>query len=390
MSHEGTLPPLALYVHIPWCIRKCPYCDFNSHEAKEELPISAYFEMLKRDLDEQLSFAQGRPITSIFFGGGTPSLMPAGAIASLLRHVAQHFDLSHCREITLEVNPGASEHSNFELLLEGGVNRLSFGAQSFDDAQLAKLGRIHTSDEIYTAIKKAKAVGFENFNIDIMHGLPDQSTEEALHDLERALSLAPNHLSWYQLTIEPNTAFFSNAPALPDDDTQYDIYQAGRAMLSEHGFQQYEVSAYAKANKASIHNINYWEFGDYLAIGAGAHGKVSQSDTRQIVRFSHTRAPKDYLARHSCAPANIKVIKKEDLPLEFMMNALRLLRGVKTPLFNERTWLELETVEGTLTRLREKGWLDKDQRYIRPTSHGHYFLNEVLGEFMAQDDPESA
>lgn len=379
------LPPLALYVHIPWCVKKCPYCDFNSHAQQGELPVARYVECLKRDLLTQLPWVQGREIHSIFFGGGTPSLLPATAIADILNAVRNAIPIKKGAEITLETNPGTAEYSDFPALLEAGVNRLSFGAQSFDPTQLKTLGRIHSSDDITTAVSSARTAGFDNYNIDLMHGLPNQSTDAALDDIRRALDLEPTHLSWYQLTIEPNTAFYSRPPSLPDDDLISDIYQTGQAYLAQQGFNQYEVSAYARDGQASIHNLNYWQFGDYLAIGAGAHGKISLPDEKRILRFNKTRKPEDYMARNNDFNASVKPIEKANRPLEFMMNALRLLNGVESTLFFQRTGLPLSEIDNTLSLLRNRGWLIPDKSRLQVTKTGHYLLNSLLTEFLEGD-----
>lgn len=340
--------------------------------------------MLKKDLEAQLAYVQGRPIKSIFFGGGTPSLFPANAISALLSHISNVVDLSQCQEITLEANPGTAEYSDFDQLFEGGVNRLSFGAQSFNDLQLQKLGRIHSADEITLAVMRAKAAGYENFNIDLMHSLPGQSIEEAIDDLVKAIELKPSHLSWYQLTIEPNTAFYSSPPLLPDEDQQYETYQSGLQVLAKSGYDQYEISAYATKGRQSIHNLNYWRFGDYLALGAGAHGKVSLLESQQILRFSQTRSPKDYLARSQVSASAVTAVKLEELPLEFMMNALRLRDGVEASLFSARTGLALSSIATEIGILRAKNWLATDNQRIKTTEQGHYYLNDILNEFMDQ------
>ena len=351
------------------------------------MPIDAYVAMLARDLEAQRAFIQGREISSIFFGGGTPSLFPAKAIGAILATVWQLFGRPQRDiEITLETNPGTAEYSDFDALRATGVNRLSFGAQSFDDQQLRTLGRIHSSKEIVKAVTKAKQSGFTDFNIDLMHGLPKQTQADALSDLEQALALEPTHLSWYQLTIEPNTAFYSSPPQLPDDDQQYDIYRAGRALLTEAGFGQYEVSAYAKADHPSRHNLNYWQFGDYLAAGAGAHGKVTLLDENKIVRFQHTRQPKDYLARDNVEPINLNPINTAELPLEFMMNALRLSKGVDIRIFSERTGIEIAPMLPLINELRNKSWFVNDKNRLQVTEAGHYYLNNVLEAFMPEDN----
>ena len=275
LANGFQLPPLALYVHIPWCIRKCPYCDFNSHTATPELPEQAYVEAVLADLDLDLLHVHGRQLTSIFFGGGTPSLFSASALQALLAGIEQRIAFSANIEITLEANPGTFEQEKFAAYRALGINRLSIGIQSFQDSKLEALGRVHSGAEAIAAVSMARQAGFTNFNLDLMHGLPDQSPAQALADLQTAIDLAPSHLSWYQLTMEPNTVFWSKPPVLPEDDVLWDIQEAGQKLLAQHGFVQYEVSAYARAGAAAQHNLNYWSFGDFIGIGAGAHGKVS-------------------------------------------------------------------------------------------------------------------
>lgn len=269
------LPPLSLYIHIPWCVRKCPYCDFNSHQAGPSLPEDDYIDALLADLEQEMPAVQGRPISTIFFGGGTPSLFSAAALGRLLRGVEQRIPFATDIEITLEANPGTFEQEKFKAYRQTGINRLSIGVQSFQPAKLEKLGRIHNGDEAVRAAGMARAAGFDNFNLDLMHGLPDQSLDDALSDLRQAIELAPTHLSWYQLTLEPNTVFWSQPPELPEDDILWDIQEAGQTLMAKHGYRQYEVSAYAQAGRAARHNLNYWRFGDFIGIGAGAHGKLS-------------------------------------------------------------------------------------------------------------------
>ncbi|MFZ2320426.1 MAG: radical SAM family heme chaperone HemW, partial [Pseudomonas sp.] len=288
------LPPLALYIHIPWCVRKCPYCDFNSHAAGPTLPEQEYVDALLADLDADLGRVHGRQLSSIFFGGGTPSLFSAAALGRLLAGVEQRIGFAADIEITLEANPGTFEQAKFQAYRQLGINRLSIGVQSFQADKLKALGRIHDGDEAIRAADMARAAGFDNFNLDLMHGLPDQSIEDALSDLRIAIAQQPTHLSWYQLTMEPNTVFWSQPPTLPEDDTLWDIQEAGQQLLAEHGYLQYEVSAYARAGRQAQHNLNYWSFGDFIGIGAGAHGKLS-SPSGQIVRTWKTRLPKDYL-----------------------------------------------------------------------------------------------
>ncbi len=381
MSTQPTqLPPLALYVHIPWCIRKCPYCDFNSHEVKEEIPVKAYIEALKTDLENDRHMSQGRRFESIFFGGGTPSLMPASAIGEIIQAANNIVGIHTHAEITLEANPGTVEHHDFAELRGTGVNRLSVGVQSFDAKQLKTLGRIHSPDEVYRAVERAKSGGFDNFNLDLMHGLPGQSTKQALSDITQAISLQPQHISWYQLTIEQNTEFFSRPPTLPHEDTLHDIMEEGMQLLANHGYQQYEVSAYAKSGKQSQHNLNYWKFGDYMAIGAGAHGKIT-TGAAQCFRYRKTRLPKDYLNNSRPFTAHQENVGSENLPLEFMMNALRLNAGVEREIFIQRTGLALKSIETPLADLQRKGLIEPSSTHITPTKLGRLFLNTVLEAF---------
>ncbi|WP_086929567.1 radical SAM family heme chaperone HemW [Agarilytica rhodophyticola] len=381
-SCQLQLPPLSLYVHIPWCVRKCPYCDFNSHVAKTEIPTDDYVKALADDLNNDKEMAQGRPITSIFFGGGTPSLLPNSAIASIIDMVDNTIGIDIQAEITLEANPGTVEYHDFSALRNTGVNRLSLGVQSFNSSHLQRLGRIHSAQEAESAINRAVAGGFSNFNIDLMHGLPQQSVPQAISDLNRAISLQPTHLSWYQLTIEQNTEFYSKPPALPQEDLLLDIFQQGQQTLTDAGYKQYEVSAYAKSSKASRHNMNYWQFGDYMAIGAGAHGKVSMPQEQRIFRYRKTRLPKDYLAKNKRYTAHTENIASENLTLEFMMNALRLNDGIELSIYSERTGLKKENIMPKLKKLTAKGLLLDDQHRIIPSSLGRNFLNTLLESFI--------
>ncbi|VUD69126.1 Oxygen-independent coproporphyrinogen-III oxidase-like protein YqeR [Thalassocella blandensis] len=377
------LPPLSLYIHIPWCIKKCPYCDFNSHAGKaEQLPIEEYCKALRQDLTEDAKWAQGRKIQSIFFGGGTPSLFPPAAIAEILSDVDHIVGIEEHAEITLEANPGTTEYTSFRALRQAGVNRLSIGIQSFNPEHLQKLGRIHSANEAETAIHRAQEEGFDNINLDLMHGLPQQTVAMALDDLEKAMSFRPNHLSWYQLTIEKNTEFFSRPPSLPEEDILVDIFEAGQQALFQQGYQQYEISAYSKAGKMSAHNINYWQFGDYLAIGAGAHGKITLDDQQQIMRFQKTRLPQHYLDPARQFTAQQHICDSENLVLEFMMNALRLNDGVASELFQQRTGLALETILPTLQQLHAKGLLESPAQRIQPSALGRLYLNNLLESFV--------
>lgn len=380
------LPPLSLYVHLPWCVKKCPYCDFNSH-AGQDIPEAAYLEQLKRDLLADTVFADGRPLRSIFFGGGTPSLMSPDFYKDLLSFVGQHLELTPVTEITLEANPGTTEADKFAGYREAGINRLSLGVQSFQPAYLETLGRIHSGQDAIRAVAQARQAGFDNFNLDLMHGLPRQDASAALADLQQAIDLNPTHLSWYQLTIEQNTEFYRHPPVLPEDDALWEIQQAGIELLQKADFSQYEVSAFSRPGRQAQHNLNYWEFGDYLGIGAGAHGKVTQGidGLLRIQRYRKTRLPKDYLnATYNLQPQpslriGEELIGSQDLPFEFMMNALRLTAGVPESLYQERTGLPLVEITPVLAKLRKLG-LMKDAK-LATTEKGLLFLNDVLSEF---------
>lgn len=375
------LPPLALYIHIPWCVRKCPYCDFNSHAASPVLPEEEYVDALLADLDNDLPATYGRPLSSIFFGGGTPSLFSAKALGRLLEGVEQRIPFAADIEITLEANPGTFEQEKFSAYRKLGINRLSIGIQSFQEAKLEALGRIHTGSEAVRAADMARQAGFDNFNLDLMHGLPDQSLDEALDDLRQAIALQPTHLSWYQLTLEPNTVFWNQPPVLPEDDTLWDIQEAGQALLAEHGYAQYEVSAYAQPGKAARHNLNYWSFGDFIGIGAGAHGKLSHPDGR-IVRTWKTRLPKDYLNPAKPFQAGEKLLALDELPFEFLMNALRLTQGVEARLYPQRTGLTLESLGEGRRQAEQKGLLQVEPSRLVATPQGQLFLNDLLQYFL--------
>jgi len=378
------LPPLALYVHIPWCIRKCPYCDFNSHAATPELPEQAYVAALLADLELDLIHAHGRQLESIFFGGGTPSLFSAQALKALLEGIEQRIRFSPKIEITLEANPGTFEQEKFAAYRALGINRLSIGIQSFQDSKLQALGRVHSGAEASAAIEMARQAGFDNFNLDLMHGLPDQSPEEALADLKMAIDLAPSHLSWYQLTMEPNTVFWSKPPVLPEDDVLWDIQEAGQALLAQHGYRQYEVSAYARNEQVAQHNVNYWSFGDFIGIGAGAHGKVSDPQGR-ILRTWKTKQPTDYLNPEKAFLAGSAVLPAEDLPFEFLMNALRLTEGVELKRFSQRTGLALAALEDGIQQARQRGLLSDDPARLAASAQGQLFLNDVLQIFLTAE-----
>lgn len=381
MTEAFALPPLALYIHIPWCVRKCPYCDFNSHAAGPNLPEVEYVDALLADLDNDLVHVHGRPLTSIFFGGGTPSLFSAAALGRLLEGVARRLEFAPDIEITLEANPGTFEQAKFVAYRGLGINRLSIGIQSFQHEKLKALGRIHGRDEAIRAADRARAAGFDNFNLDLMHGLPEQSLADALGDLEQAIALAPTHLSWYQLTMEPNTVFWSQPPELPEDEVLWDIQEAGQARLAAAGYRQYETSAYAQPGRQARHNLNYWSFGDFLGIGAGAHAKLSAPDGT-LLRSWKTRLPKDYLDPTKAFQAGEKRLEVADLPFEFMMNALRLVDGVPSAWYPQRTGQSLDALAPALAAARRDGLLADDPERLRPTAHGQLFLNDLLQSFL--------
>ncbi|MFZ5756421.1 MAG: radical SAM family heme chaperone HemW [Pseudomonadota bacterium] len=377
------LPPLALYVHIPWCVRKCPYCDFNSHESGSELPEREYIAALLADLDADLPYVQGREITSVFMGGGTPSLFSPAAYDTLLSGLQQRLRLAPDAEITLEANPGTVEQQKFRGYRAAGINRLSIGVQSFNPAHLQALGRIHGRDEAVRAADAARGAGFDNFNLDLMHGLPGQGVDDALADLEQAIALGPTHLSWYQLTIEPNTVFHARPPALPVDDVLADIEDAGFGRLAAAGYRRYEISAFAQPGRAARHNRNYWEFGDYLGIGAGAHGKITRPADDVILRTRKTRLPRDYLAAavNGRFTTGHEEVPPPARPLEFMLNALRLVDGVTAASFAERTGCEPAVIAPTLQSLRARGLLTDEADRLACTATGLRFLNDVIGAF---------
>lgn len=378
------LPPLSLYIHVPWCVRKCPYCDFNSHQANGDLPEQEYVQALLADLDHDLPWVQGREISTIFIGGGTPSLLSAEAYRQLFAGLQQRLTFARDIEITLEANPGTFEAEKFAAYRKLGINRLSIGIQSFDNQQLQALGRIHDAGQAQKAVALAKKAGFDNFNLDLMYGLPGQTPEQALADLTTALSFAPPHLSWYQLTIEPNTEFYKRPPALPEDDDLWDIQEAGLELLAEHGFRHYEISAHAQPGKAARHNLNYWQFGDYLGIGAGAHGKITLPDAQVIFRTQKTRMPKDYLNPDKAFVSGRQTIAPEDIGLECLMNALRLRDGISVDDFEQRTGLMLDMVEQPLQKAQQLGLLNIDRR-IYATEKGQQYLNELLALFLPEE-----
>lgn len=376
-----TLPPLSLYIHIPWCVRKCPYCDFNSHEAKAAFPEKEYVAALVRDLEMALPQVWGRKVYTVFFGGGTPSLLSGEAIGEILRNVRMLLPLDMNAEITLEANPGTVEADKFAAFREAGVNRLSMGIQSFNDKHLQALGRIHSADEAKRAIAVAQQ-HFDNINLDLMYALPDQTLYEALQDVQTALRYKPQHLSCYHLTLEPNTQFHHNPPALPDDDASAEMQQSIEALLAAQGYQHYETSAFAQPKRRAKHNLNYWQFGDYLGIGAGAHSKLSFPD--RVLRQARYKQPQAYM-QQVAAGSPIQTESEvgiDALPFEFMMNALRLNQGVDPALFAERTSLSLLSIQSKLQEAERRGLLLRDHQRIAPTQLGQRFLNDLLEIFI--------
>ena len=378
------LPPLGLYIHIPWCVRKCPYCDFNSHKAEGSFNEVDYVNALLLDLDREQPFIDDRPIETVFLGGGTPSLFSGEAIDAILSGFRSRLNLSKDAEITLEANPGTAEQKKFEAFRSAGINRLSLGVQSFQTLKLQRLGRIHGQEEALEALRLAKKVGFEAINLDLMFGLPDQTLEDALMDVETAIGLSPTHISYYQLTLEPNTVFHKYPPRLPGEERTWAIQEAAQELLAESGYGHYEVSAYAKMGRQCRHNVSIWEFGDYLGIGAGAHGKISFPEEGVVVRTTKIRHPQHYVdaAQEGKSLGSRATIETKDLPFEFLMNALRLRSGFSRGLFEARTGLSMEVLEPTLRDLKEEGLLEKSREEIRCTSSGFNFLDTILQRFL--------
>lgn len=376
------LPPLSLYVHIPWCIRKCPYCDFNSHQSEGELPEAQYIDALLQDFQKATDFIQERPLQSIFFGGGTPSLFSANAYVHLLAALQQNIDFAADIEITLEANPGTAERVKFADYRRAGINRLSIGVQSFDDLQLQSLGRIHGSDDAKSAIEYARAAGFDNLNIDLMYGLRGQTTAQAMRDLQIAIDFAPEHLSWYQLTIEPNTEFYSRPPVLPEEDALIDIQDNGLALLKANAYERYEISAFANPAKRARHNLNYWRFGDYIGIGAGAHGKITQLAQSRIVRTRNKKQPAHYLEGKGGFLAQIAPIPTDEIAIEYLLNVLRMPEGFTISAFESATGLGFEAIQKQVSSLQTQGLLSFENLHIRPTEKGQQFLNSILETFL--------
>jgi putative oxygen-independent coproporphyrinogen III oxidase len=374
---------LALYLHFPWCVSKCPYCDFNSHALKEALPEQRYIEALLADVAVQAPLVAGRSVSTLFLGGGTPSLFPPDALGRLFEGLRAHLSIDPDAEITLEANPATVERGRFAEYRAAGINRVSLGAQSFNAGTLKVLGRIHQPADVLRAAEELHACGLANFNLDLMYALPEQSPREAIADVRAALALAPAHLSHYQLTLEPGTLFAARPPPLPDDDTAWQMQQDCQALLAAEGFEQYEVSAYARPGRRCRHNLNYWRFGDYLGVGAGAHGKLTQGVVRRSV---HLREPRRYLASAAAGP-EWRVVPAEDLPFEFMMNALRLNEGFTAAAYEAGTGQPLASIRTVLDRLTDQGLLtSRDGAQWQTTPRGMQFLNELLQDFL----PESA
>lgn len=374
-------PPLSLYIHIPWCVKKCPYCDFNSH-IFEELPEQQYLDALMADLEYQLPSIWGRRIVSVFIGGGTPSLFSPEAMHRLIGMIRSHLNCLPDMEITMEANPGTVEQAKFNAFRAAGINRLSIGIQSFENEKLQALGRIHNATEALRAVEVARQAGFENINLDLMFGLPGQTPQQGLEDLAQAIRLSPEHLSWYQLTIEPNTLFYSQPPVTPEEDDVWQLQQEGQAMLADAGFEQYEISAYAKAGKQCQHNLNYWTFGDYLALGAGAHGKLSRADTGEISRYWQLRQPRAYMQAAAGARTSDRELLQDDQRIfEFMLNALRLKQGFEAEIFERHTGLSLETIEPGCEQAMQRGLLEREGDRYRATEQGYLFLNDLINQF---------
>jgi len=387
VRHFTEYPPLTLYIHFPWCVKKCPYCDFNSHAVRDEIPEAQYIDALITDLEQHAPDIWSRSVESVFIGGGTPSLMSSDALDRLLGKVRALTKLEPRAEITLEANPGTFEALRFKEYRESGINRLSIGVQSFNDKHLKALGRIHGAAEAISACETAKVAGFDNFNIDLMHGLPDQTTADAVADVQQALDLLPTHLSYYQLTLEPNTFFAANPPKLPDEQMLADIQEAGKTLIANAGLEQYEVSAYAKPRHRCQHNLNYWLFGDYLGIGAGAHSKLSFPAHNTIIRHSKARHPADYI-KSSGSTDRIRgenAVSPVDARLEFMMNALRLNAGFSVQEFEGRTGESIASVRRILEKAEKDGLIERTLQQIKTTELGANYLDTVLQLFMDKD-----
>jgi len=376
------LPPISLYIHFPWCIEKCPYCDFNSHKLKGDIPEDAYLQAMMSDLKNDIVYVQGRQLESIFMGGGTPSLLSAKGIAWLLSEIEKLIPFKHRMEITLEANPGAIENQKIIDFKAAGINRFSFGVQSFQQDKLTKLGRIHDVTDAKNAAMQAKSSGIKTSNLDLMHGLPNQTLDDALFDLQTAIDLNPTHLSWYQLTIEPNTQYFSHPPTLPEDDLLWEIQEAGQKLLAENGYLQYEISGYCKANFECQHNINYWSFGDYIGIGCGAHGKFSLPIENRIVRTSKIKHPKGYLDKKRPFLDSFNDVPSNERAFEYMMNRLRLFQDVPFQEFEDYTGLTLDSILVPVNEAIRKKLLTTTTIHWEVTPLGHRYLNSLLDLFL--------
>ncbi|NOU51741.1 radical SAM family heme chaperone HemW [Pseudoalteromonas sp. JBTF-M23] len=376
------LPPLSLYIHVPWCVQKCPYCDFNSHSLKGNIPEQEYVQHLLNDLKADLHLVQKRTLHSIFIGGGTPSLLSADAYDYLLKEINKLIEFEHDIEITLEANPGTVETDRFKHYVSAGINRISIGVQSLQGDKLKSLGRIHGEQEAINAAHEAKQAGLKSFNMDLMHGLPDQTVADALSDLQRVIDLAPPHISWYQLTIEPNTQFASKPPVLPEDETLWDIQEQGQAMLAQAGYQQYEISGYAKTDYQCKHNLNYWQFGDYLGIGCGAHGKITQPSSASIIRTVKVKHPRGYMDLTKPYLYESWQVEPQDRPFEFAMNCFRLQQPCLKQAFVDYTGLTLADIESQINQAQKNGLLlDQGDSWL-VTNKGHRYLNDLLQLFV--------
>lgn len=388
MFNFTATPPLALYVHIPWCLRKCPYCDFNSHEVRDVVPEQAYISALLADLEQELPAIWGRTIESVFIGGGTPSLMSPESIARLLGGIRARLQLKPGAEITLEANPGTVDRMKFDGFREAGVNRLSIGIQSFQPALLKRIGRIHDENEAIAAFEAARQAGFDNINLDLMFALPGQDIDQATDDLRAATALRPEHLSWYELTIEPNTWFYRHPPERVNDDTRWEMQTAGHTLLNQAGYSRYEISAYARVDRLCRHNLNYWQFGDYIGIGAGAHGKITAADSQRIYRIAKVRHPRSYIeTAHTIQRiASRRELSPDDVLLEFAMNALRLVHGFSAAGFTAATGLAVSAIEPGISHATELGLITQVRDNIMATVHGQRYLNELLQYWVTEQD----
>jgi len=382
MPEFSTLPPLSLYIHLPWCVKKCPYCDFNSHTFESGLPEEEYINSLIADLEYQLPGIWGRRIVSVFIGGGTPSLFSSASIKKIMDTVRSHLNCLPNMEVTMEANPGTVEQEKFNGFYAAGINRLSIGIQSFDNEKLQSLGRIHNADEALNAVAVARKAGFENINLDLMFGLPRQDVKQGFNDLQQAIDLNPQHISWYQLTIEPNTFFYSHPPLTPDDESVWALQQQGQKLLAEAGYHQYEISAYAKNNRQCAHNLNYWQFGDYLALGAGAHGKISRADNGEISRYWQVRKPAEYMqASVEDKTSGRESLETDQIIFEFMLNALRLKQGFELHEFEQNTGLNSALIASQCNRAISDGLLQSTGDRYFATEQGYLFLNDLINLF---------